>query len=76
MALIVALALFVAVKALQRYQLIRSLRMSRVSVDELNNLRRVRDTPLIVNIRSLGEPEDGGASPAPYGSTAMRSTRA
>ena len=42
-ALVVALALFIAVKALQRYQLIRSLRMARVSVDELNDLLTATD---------------------------------
>ena len=52
LALIVALALFIAVKALQRYQLIRSLRMSRVSVDELNELLAKEAPPLVVDVRS------------------------
>ena len=58
-ALIVALALFIAVKALQRYQLIRSLRMSRVSVDELNDLLAQGAPPLIVDVRSLSSQQRG-----------------
>jgi membrane protein DedA with SNARE-associated domain/rhodanese-related sulfurtransferase len=58
-ALIVALALFIAVKALQRYQLIRSLRMSRVSVDELNDLLARQEPPLIVDVRSLSSQKHG-----------------
>jgi len=58
-ALIVALALFIAVKALQRYQLIRSLRMSRVSVDELNDLLAEGAPPLIVDVRSLSSQKRG-----------------
>jgi len=58
-ALIVALALFIAVKALQRYQLIRSLRMSRVSVDELNDLLAHQEPPLIVDVRSLSSQKRG-----------------
>jgi membrane protein DedA with SNARE-associated domain/rhodanese-related sulfurtransferase len=58
-ALIVALALFIAVKALQRYQLIRSLRMSRVSVDELNDLLARQEPPLIVDVRSLASQKHG-----------------
>jgi membrane protein DedA with SNARE-associated domain len=58
-ALITALALFIAVKALQRYQLIRSLRMSRVSVDELNDLLAEGVPPLIVDVRSLASQKRG-----------------
>ena len=58
-ALIVALALFIAVKALQRYQLIRSLRMSRVSVDELNDLLGRSEPPLVVDVRSRSSQERG-----------------
>jgi len=58
-ALIAALALFIAVKALQRYQLIRSLRMSRVSVDELNDLLVSEARPLIVDVRSLSSQKRG-----------------
>ena len=75
-ALIVALALFIAVKALQRYQLIRSLRMSRVSVDELNDLLG-RQRAAAGRRRALPvEPAAAAASPAPSGSTATRSTKA
>jgi len=58
-ALIAALALFIAVKALQRYQLIRSLRMSRVSVDELNELLARSEPPLVVDVRSLSSQQRG-----------------
>ena len=58
-ALVVALALFIAVKALQRYQLIRSLRMARVSVDELNELLAGDERPLIVDVRSLASQQQG-----------------
>ena len=58
-ALIVALALFIAVKALQRYQLIRSLRMSRVSVDELNDLLGRHEPPLVVDVRSRSSQQHG-----------------
>jgi len=59
LALIVALALFIAFKALQRYQLIRSLRMSRVSVDELNDLLAGQAPPLVVDVRSLSSQRRG-----------------
>ena len=58
-ALIVALALFIAVKAVQRYQLIRSLRMARVSVDELNALLADQARPLIVDVRSRSSQQQG-----------------
>ena len=59
LALIVALALFIAVKAVQRYQLIRSLRMARVSVDELNELLATEARPLIVDVRSQASRQQG-----------------
>jgi membrane protein DedA with SNARE-associated domain/rhodanese-related sulfurtransferase len=59
LALIVALAVFIAFKALQRYQLIRSLRMSRVSVDELNDLLAGQAPPLVVDVRSLSSQRRG-----------------
>jgi membrane protein DedA with SNARE-associated domain/rhodanese-related sulfurtransferase len=58
-ALIVALAAFIVVKALQRYQLIRSLRMARVSVDELNDLLGEDARPLIVDVRSRSRQQQG-----------------
>lgn len=58
-ALIVALALFIAFKAVQRYQLIRSLRMARVSVDELNDLLTAQERPLIVDVRSRSRQQQG-----------------
>jgi membrane protein DedA with SNARE-associated domain/rhodanese-related sulfurtransferase len=58
-ALIAALVLVIVVKALQRYQLIRSLRMSRVSVEELNDLLVNDARPLIVDVRSLSSQRRG-----------------
>jgi membrane protein DedA with SNARE-associated domain/rhodanese-related sulfurtransferase len=54
-----ALALYVAVKALQRHQLIRTLRMARVSVDELNDMLARQERPLIVDVRSLSSQQQG-----------------
>jgi membrane protein DedA with SNARE-associated domain/rhodanese-related sulfurtransferase len=59
LALLVALAAFITVKALQRYQLIRSLRMARVSVDELNGLLAEPARPLIVDVRSRSSQQQG-----------------
>ena len=57
--LIVALALYVATKALQRHQLIRSLRMARLSVEELNDMLANEDPPLIVDVRSRSSQSQG-----------------
>ena len=43
----------IAAKALQRYQLIRTLRMARVSVDELHRTLAKDAAPLIVDVRPL-----------------------
>ena len=53
------LALFIAVKAVQRHQFIRSLRMARVSVQELNELLTGEARPLIVDVRSLARQREG-----------------
>ena len=58
-ALIVALALYVVIKALQRHQLIRSLRMARLSVEELNDMLANEDPPLIVDVRSRSSQSQG-----------------
>lgn len=52
MALVMALTLYVAVKALQRYRLTRSLRIARVSVAELNRMLANQERPLIFDVRS------------------------
>jgi membrane protein DedA with SNARE-associated domain/rhodanese-related sulfurtransferase len=57
--LVVALALYVAVKALQRHQLIRTLRMARVSVDELKDMLSRDERPLIVDVRSMSSQKQG-----------------
>ncbi len=59
LALLVALALYVAVKALQRHRLIRTLRMARVSVEELNGMLAGDERPLIVDVRSLSSQKEG-----------------
>jgi membrane protein DedA with SNARE-associated domain/rhodanese-related sulfurtransferase len=58
-ALIAGLALFIAVKAVQRHQLIRSLRMARVSVDELNEMLADEARPLVVDVRSVSSQRRG-----------------
>jgi rhodanese-related sulfurtransferase len=45
------LALHVAVKAAQRYRLVRALRMARVSVDELHAMMAAKRRPLVVDVR-------------------------
>lgn len=54
-----ALALYLVVKAVQRHQLIRSLRMARVSVEELNEMLAHDERPLIVDVRSLSSQSQG-----------------
>jgi membrane protein DedA with SNARE-associated domain/rhodanese-related sulfurtransferase len=51
-ALASALLLYVATRALQRYSLMRTLRMARVSVDELHGMIARDERPLIVDVRS------------------------
>jgi membrane protein DedA with SNARE-associated domain/rhodanese-related sulfurtransferase len=55
----VAVALYVAVKWLQRLRLVRSLRMARVSVDELNDMIAGDRRPLIVDVRSQASQLEG-----------------
>jgi rhodanese-related sulfurtransferase len=61
-AIVAALALYLAVKTVQRHQLIRSLRMARVSVDELKEMLAADERPLIVDVRSLSS-QAGGRIP-------------
>lgn len=58
-ALATALALYLAVKALQRHQLIRALRMARISIEELNDMIARQERPLIVDVRSLSSQKQG-----------------
>jgi membrane protein DedA with SNARE-associated domain/rhodanese-related sulfurtransferase len=51
-AMISALALYITVKALQRQRLIHTLRMARVSPDELNAMLQSGQRPLVVDVRS------------------------
>ena len=53
------LLLYIAVKALQRQRLIRSLRMARVSVDELATLLAGVRRPLVVDVRSASSRSEG-----------------
>ncbi|HSW04726.1 rhodanese-like domain-containing protein [Aquabacterium sp.] len=57
--LVTALALYIAVKAVQRYRLIRMLRMARIGVDELNAMLRRNERPLIIDVRSLATQREG-----------------
>jgi membrane protein DedA with SNARE-associated domain/rhodanese-related sulfurtransferase len=47
-----ALTLYIAVKGLQRYRLIRTLRMARVSVDTLHDMLARDARPLVVDVRT------------------------
>jgi membrane protein DedA with SNARE-associated domain/rhodanese-related sulfurtransferase len=53
------LALYVAGKAAQRFRLVRSLRMARISVDELNDMVTGDEHPLIIDVRSLASQREG-----------------
>ncbi|HTN49950.1 MAG TPA: DedA family protein/thiosulfate sulfurtransferase GlpE [Burkholderiaceae bacterium] len=53
------LMLYVAVKAAQRYRLVRSLRMARIGVDELNEMMVDGQLPLIIDVRSRASAEQG-----------------
>jgi membrane protein DedA with SNARE-associated domain/rhodanese-related sulfurtransferase len=53
------LGLYLAVKAVQRFRLIRSLRMMRVSVEELNDMMAGETRPLIVDVRSDASQQQG-----------------
>jgi membrane protein DedA with SNARE-associated domain/rhodanese-related sulfurtransferase len=57
--LLTALTLYIAARALQRYQLIRTLRMARVSVDELRSMITQPEPPLIVDVRSPSSQREG-----------------
>jgi membrane protein DedA with SNARE-associated domain/rhodanese-related sulfurtransferase len=57
--LLAALVLYVAVKALQRHQLIRTLRMARVHVDELADMLARGERPLVVDVRSAVSRSEG-----------------
>lgn len=55
----VALASYLAVKTLQRYRLIRTLRMARITVDELNEMLGQGLRPLVVDVRSPASQAQG-----------------
>lgn len=59
MALGALLALSIAFKAVQRWRLIRRLRMARISVDELAALLERGERPLVVDVRSPGAQAQG-----------------
>ena len=61
--IIVALALWVALKWWQRQRLIRELRMARISVDELKSLIDESASPLVVDVRSDGARRRDGVIP-------------
>jgi membrane protein DedA with SNARE-associated domain/rhodanese-related sulfurtransferase len=58
-ALALALAAYLAVKALQRHRLIQTLRMARVDVDELDAMLQRGERPLIVDVRSPTSQQQG-----------------
>jgi rhodanese-related sulfurtransferase len=58
LALGAALALFVLAKLFQRQRLLRQLRLARVSVDELRDMLRLGQQPLLVDVRSAAGRRD------------------
>jgi membrane protein DedA with SNARE-associated domain len=52
MVIAAAVLLYIGVKTLQRYLLIRFLRMMRISVDDLRELLRMETRPLVLDVRS------------------------
>ena len=59
MTLAALLVLTIAFKAVQRYRLIRELRMTRIGVDELAGMIEAGQQPLIVDVRSPASREQG-----------------
>jgi membrane protein DedA with SNARE-associated domain/rhodanese-related sulfurtransferase len=57
--LLLALSLYIAVKAAQRYRLVRALRMARISVDELSALMTGVRQPLVIDVRSRSSAKHG-----------------
>jgi len=57
--LLSALAIYVATRAVQRHQLIRTLRLARVSVDELSAMMARDERPLVVDVRSHANRQTG-----------------
>jgi membrane protein DedA with SNARE-associated domain/rhodanese-related sulfurtransferase len=53
------LALYVAGKAAQRYRLLRTLRMARISVEQLSQMMEDPRPPLVVDVRSRSSQERG-----------------
>ena len=64
-----ALALFVLYKALQRYVLIRRLRMDRISVEELRTLIQAGNVPLILDVRPSEVQQRYGVIPGAIATT-------
>jgi membrane protein DedA with SNARE-associated domain/rhodanese-related sulfurtransferase len=58
-ALLTALALYLAVRAIRRHRLIRTLRMARVGVDELAAKLARGERPLVVDVRSASSHAEG-----------------
>jgi rhodanese-related sulfurtransferase len=56
---IIALALFIGHKWWQRHLFLRELRMARISVDELYQLRQQSNAPIIIDVRSAVSQQGG-----------------
>jgi len=61
--LLALLGLTIAFKALQRYRLIRQLRMTRIEVDELAAMLERGERPLIVDVRAPAAQQSSGRIP-------------
>jgi membrane protein DedA with SNARE-associated domain/rhodanese-related sulfurtransferase len=58
LALVVGLlALYIGYKFFQRRQLLRELRMARITVDELNEMLEAGEKPIVLDVRSLADVE-------------------
>lgn len=54
-----ALAAFIAAKWWQRYRFLKSLRMARISVDELDQMLKAGQSPAIIDVRPLHQQAEG-----------------
>ena len=51
------LALYLGFKFFQRHQLLRELRMARITVDELNEMLEAGENPIVLDVRALADME-------------------
>jgi hypothetical protein len=54
---LVLLALHIGYKFFRRHQLLRELRMARITVDELNQMLEAGENPVVLDLRALADIE-------------------